>query len=106
MQVFTPGWETTQSVTNAVAATAAVEAPDNARSVLLTNTSTTARVQVMMTYYPAGIPDAGIEPTLTTGLAIQPSGQIRVGLPSGKKVFRTIATAADGTIQLMFGEGG
>lgn len=107
MQVFTPAWNSTIAVTNAATATAAVELPFNARSVLLTNTSATARVHVLITSYPSGIiTGSGDAPTLTTGVPILPSGQIRVGLVNGAKVIRTIATAADGTILLTPGEGG
>lgn len=106
MQVFTPSWVSTVAVTNAATATAAVEPPDNARSVLITNTSATARVHLMLTYYPDGIAGAGTAPTTSNGVPVLPGQQIRVGLPAGKKVLRTIATAADGSTFLTFGEGG
>lgn len=107
MQVFTPGWNGTIAVTNAALATAAVAIPFNARSILITNTSTTARVHLLMTYYPDGIiSGSGDAPTTTTGLPVLPGGQIRVGVPNGAKVIRTIATAADGTTLITPGEGG
>lgn len=107
MQVFTPGWNSTIAVTNSATATAAVQIPINARSVLITNTSLTARVHLLLTYYPDGIiSGSGDAPTTSTGLPVLPGQQIRVGLPSGRKVIRTIATAADGTTFLTAGEGG
>lgn len=107
MQVFTPGWYDTIAVTNAATATAAVEIPFNARSVLITNTSLTARVHLLLTYYPDGIiSGSGNAPTISTGLPVLPGQQIRVGLRNGAKVIRTIATAADGTTFLTPGEGG
>lgn len=104
--VFDPAWNRTTAVTNATSATAAVSIPDSASSVLLTNTSTTARVHVTMTYYPDGVIGAGAAPTTSTGLPIMPGAQIRVKLPIGAKVLRTIATAADGTIFITPGRGG
>ena len=107
MQVFTPGWNSTIAVTNAATATAAVQIPINARSLLVTNTSLTARVHLLLTYYPDGIiSGSGDAPTTSTGLPVLPGQQIRVGLPNGAKVIRTIATAADGTTFLTAGEGG
>lgn len=107
MQVFTPSWADTVSVTNAATATAAVTLPFNARSVLITNTSTTARVHLMLTYYPDGIiSGSGDAPTTSNGLPVLPGQQIRVGLRNGAKVLRTIATAADGNTILTYGEGG
>lgn len=105
-KVFTPSWTSTAAVTNAITATAAVEAPFNARTVLITNTSATARVHLMMTYYPDGIiSGSGDAPTTSTGVPVLPNQQIRIGLPNGQKVLRTIATAADGSTFLTFGEG-
>jgi len=103
---FAPAWGSTTIVTNAVAATAAVVLPKECQQVLLTNTSTTARVHVMVTPYldEATVP-TGTAPTTSTGLAILPSGQIRVTVGPGLKVIRTIATAADGTIQILPGNG-
>lgn len=107
MQVYTPAWNSTIAVSNAATATAAVEIPFNARSVLITNTSLTARVHLLVTYYPDGIiSGSGDAPTTSTGLPVLPGQQIRVGVPNGRKVIRTIATAADGTTFLTPGEGG
>jgi hypothetical protein len=105
--VFDPAWNRTTAVTNAIAATAAVSIPDSASAVLITNTSTSARVHITMTYYPDGIiSGSGTAPTTTTGLPIQPGGQIRVALPIGAKVLRTIATVADGITFITPGRGG
>ena len=105
--VFDPAWNTTTAVTNSASATAAVAMPHSASSVLITNTSTTARVHISMTYYPNGIiSGSGTAPTTTGFLPVMPGGQIRVALPIGTKVLRTIATAADGTTFLTPGRGG
>lgn len=103
---FAPAWGSTTSVTNAVAATAAVVLPKECQQVLLTNTSASARVHVYVTPYldEATVP-TGTAPTTSTGLAILPSGQIRITVGPGCKVIRTIATAADGTIQILPGNG-
>lgn len=106
MRVFTPAWGSATSVSNSAAATAAVTLPFDSDSVLLTNTSATARTHVMMTYYPDGVIGAGTAPTTSTGIPILPSQQIRVAVPIGAKVLRTIATAADGNIIINPGKGG
>ena len=103
---FAPAWGGTTSVTNAVAATAAVVLPKECQQVLLTNTSASARVHVMVTPYlnEATVP-TGTTVTTSTGLPIQPSGQIRITVGPGLKVIRTIATAADGSIIITPGNG-
>jgi hypothetical protein len=105
-QVFTPGWGSEFSVTNATSATAAVNLPATCREVALTNTSATATVHVFVTNYDGVTAPAGTAPTLTTGLPILPSQQIRVGVGVGNKVIRTIATAANGTLMVNPGNGG
>jgi hypothetical protein len=104
--VFDPAWQETISVSNSASATVAVSLPTYASSILLTNTSSTARVHVAVTGYPDGIAGAGTAPTTSTGLPILPGGQIRVAVPRGTKVIRTIATAADGLILITPGRGG
>ena len=105
-QVFNPAWGSTTNVTNAATATTAVVLPDNCREVLLTNTSATARVHVAVTYnYDANFP-TGIAPDTNSGLPILPGGQIRIGVGMGRKVIRTIATAADGNLIITPGNGG
>lgn len=103
---FNPAWGGTTAVTNATSATAAVALPKDCQQVLLTNTSTTARVHVLVTtYQDESSPPTGTAPTTSTGLPILPSGQIRVTVGPGLKVIRTIATAADGTILITPGNG-
>jgi len=103
---FKPDWANTTSVTNAVAATAAVVLPKDCSQVVITNTSTTAVVQIMLTdYFQEGSPPTGTAPTTTTGLAILPNSQIRITVGNGYKLLRTIATAADGTTQITPGNG-
>lgn len=104
--VFAPGWGSTVTVTNATSATAAVVLPANAQEVLLTNTSSSARVHVYVTTYEGATAPTGVEPTTSTGLPILPGQQIRVRVGSYNKVIRTIATAADGEIIITPGNGG
>lgn len=98
--VFTPAWGSTQSINNDTAATAAVVLPKQCTAVLLTNTSTTARVHVMLTdYFSEGdVLPTGTAPTTTTGLPILPNDQIAVYVGQELAVIRTIATAADGAL--------
>jgi hypothetical protein len=103
---FAPDWGSTTSVTNAIAATAAVVLPKNSQAVVLTNTSSTARVHVMVTtYFDESTVPTGTAPTTSTGLPILPNSQIRVTVGPGNKVIRTIATAADGVILITPGDG-
>lgn len=103
---FKPDWANTTSVTNAVAATAAVAIPKDCYQVVLTNTSETARVHVMMTNYAQeGNLPTGTAPTTTTGLPVMPGSQIRVSVGIGYKLLRTIATAADGLLLITPGNG-
>lgn len=105
-QVFVPGWGSATSVTNATSATPAVDLPTTCREVVLTNTSTTARVHVAVTNYQSATVPAGDAPTTSTGFPVLPGQQVRIGVGVGQKVIRTIATAADGTIQINPGNGG
>lgn len=103
---FQPAWGNTTSVTNAVAATAAVVLPKSCNQVLLTNTSASARVHVAVTVYnDESAPPTGTAPTTTSGLPILPGGQIRVTVGANCKLIRTIATAADGLILITPGNG-
>jgi hypothetical protein len=106
MQIFGPSWGGTTTVTNATSATAAIVLPTNAQEVLLTNTSTTARVHVMLTTYTGATAPTGDAPTTSTGLPVLPGQQIRVRVGPQGKVIRTIATAADGEIIITPGNGG
>lgn len=106
-RIFAPAWGSTVSVTNATSATAAVVLPKSCDQVMLTNTSSTARVHVMVTLYlDEGAVPTGEAPTTGTGLPVQPGAQIRVTVGPGCKVIRTIATAADGNIIITPGNGG
>lgn len=104
-RAFQPAWGATTSVTNATSATAAVVLPKTCDQVLLTNTSTTARVHVIVTTYldESSVP-TGTAPTTSTGLAILPNSQIRVTVGPNCKLIRTIATAADGVILITPGD--
>ena len=104
--VFSPGFAGTISVTNATAATAAAELPSGAETIALTNTSSTARVHVFVTPYDGATAPTGTAPTLTNGMPVLPSQQIRIKVGKGPKVIRTIATAADGAILITPGNGG
>ncbi len=104
--VFSPTWGATTSVTNATSATAAVSLPKGADQLVLTNTSTTASVNIMLTTFnDEGTPPTGTAPTTSTGLKILPASQIRIHVGFGFKVIRTIASAADGVIELTPGRG-
>lgn len=104
--VFSPAWGRTTSVTNAVAATAAVVLPKTSDEVALSNTSPTAIVYVMITPYldEATVP-TGTAPTPTTGFPILPSAQVRLHVGPGLKVIRTIASAVSGEIIITPGVG-
>jgi len=103
---FKPDWANTTSVTNAVAATAAVALPKDCSQVVLTNTSGSARVHVMLTdYYLEGTVPTGTAPTTTSGMVIMPGSQIRLTVGNGYKLLRTIATAADGLTLITPGNG-
>lgn len=103
---FAPAEGKTTTVANATSATAAVELPQNCDTVVLTNSSLTAIVFVRVTYYGSDSDTAtGTAPTATTDLPILPSQQIRRYLGPGRKVIRTIASAADGNIYITPGSG-
>lgn len=103
---FAPAWGATTSVTNAIAATAAVVLPKSCEQVVLTNTSTTARVHVMVTpYLDEGTVPTGDTVTTSTGFPVMPGQQVRVTVGQGCKVIRTIATAADAAILITPGTG-
>ncbi len=105
--VFTPAWGSTTSVANSASATAAVDLPFSCSEIALTNTSTTARVHVIVTPYNNTVTaPTGTAPTTSTGMPILPGKQIRIRVGKGNKVIRTIATAADGNIIITPGNGG
>lgn len=103
--IFSPAWGSTQSIANALAATAATLLPRNASSLILTNTSATARTHVLVTYYQTDSDAAaavsgggGDAPTTSTGVPILPNQQVTIYYGPGPAVIRTIATLADGNI--------
>lgn len=103
---FSPSWGSTTEVTNAISATAAVVLPKDRDCVVLTNTSSTARVHVYVTpYLDESTVPTGTAPTTSTGLPILPGQQIRIYVGPGLKVIRTIATAADGFLFITPGSG-
>lgn len=104
--VFSPSWTNTISVNNATSATAAVALPEDCTQIVLTNTSTTAIANVMVTWYRSTSETmTGLAPSTTTGLPVLPQQQIRVAVLWGSKVIRTIASAADGAIIVTPGRG-
>jgi hypothetical protein len=97
---FSPAWNSTIEITNAIASAAAVALPKNANALLLTNTSATARAHVALTSYQSegdALP-TGTAPTTSIGLPILPNQQIVVYVGQSLKVIRAIATAADGVL--------
>lgn len=103
---FAPSWGSTTVVANAVAATAAVNLPVSAEQVVLTNTSLTATTFVRVTpYLDQGTVPTGDAPTTTQGMPVLPGQQIRITVGPGPKVIRTIASAADGNIIIVPGNG-
>lgn len=105
-QIFNPAWGSSTAVVNTGAATAAVDLPQTAQEVALTNTSATARVHVYVTPYQGVTPPTGTAPTTSNGMPVLPGQQIRVRVGAGSKVIRTISTAADGLIIITPGNGG
>jgi len=96
---FNPAWGSTTNITNATSATAALVLPKNCDTVVLTNTSATARVHVMLTTFAneATVP-TGTAPTTNDGLPILPGAQIVIEVGRNLNLIRTIATAADGNL--------
>lgn len=105
-RAFEPAWGDATSVSNATSATAAVVLPKTCQQVVLTNKSSSATVNVMLTrYLDESDPPTGTAPTTSSGLAVLPSSQIRITVGPGHKLLRTIASAADGTIEILPGNG-
>jgi hypothetical protein len=105
-QVFSPGWGAQTVVTNATSATAAVDLPVTCREIALTNTSETADVFVFVTPYEGATVPAGVVPTAANGFPVLARQQVRIGVGLGRKVIRTIASTADGSIYITPGNGG
>lgn len=107
MRAFSPAWGSTTSASNATSATVAVVLPKDCDTVLLTNTSGTARTHVYVTgYLDESSAPTGTAPTTSTGVAILPNSQRVIYVGPGLKVIRTIATAADGNIIITPGHDG
>lgn len=104
--VFNPAWTRSTVVTNAVAATAAVNLPPTCQEIALYNTSATALTVVAVTSYEGVETPTGTAPTLTSGFPVPPGQLVRVRVGAGPKVIRTIASAADGNIWIVPGNGG
>lgn len=103
---FAPAEGKTTTVANATSATAAVEIPASCDTVVLTNSSLTAITFVRVTSYGSDSDTAtGVAPTATTDFPILPASQIRRYVGPGRKVIRTIASAADGNIYITPGSG-
>lgn len=99
--IFSPAWNSTINIVNAVAATTAVQIPKNCNALLLTNTSLTARAHINLTFYQSegGALPTGTAPTTSDSLPILPNQQIYVYVgQGGPAVIRAIATAADGAL--------
>jgi len=105
-QVFNPAWGAQTVVSNSLTATAAVDLPATCREIALSNTSATAIAYVYVTPYDGVTVPAGIEPTVSNAFPVLPLSQIRIGVGIGRKVIRTIASAADGSIIISPGNGG
>lgn len=101
---FAPAWGKGSVVANATSATAAVELPESCEQVALYNTSSSALTVVYVTQY-SGTSPTGTAPTTTLGMPIPPASMIRLTVGTGKKVIRTIASAADGNIWIVPGNG-
>lgn len=98
--VFSPAFNSTINIVNAIASATGVALPKNCNALLLTNTSATARAHVNVTpYFSEGdVLPAGIAPTTSDSLPILPNQQIVVYVGPGLNVIRAIATAADGNL--------
>lgn len=101
---FAPAWGKASVVANATSATAAVVLPESCEQVALYNTSSAALTIVYVTQYSGAAP-TGIAPTATSGMPVPPGQMIRLTVGAGKKVIRTIASAADGNIWIVPGNG-
>jgi hypothetical protein len=97
-RAFTPaiGTGTTTAWNNSATADTARQIPENCEEVVLSNTSLTARVHFLVTWYTGTTVPTGDAPTLTTGIMVLPNSQIEIGVGPGKKVVRAIASVADG----------
>lgn len=98
---FTPAQGGSNAVNNSGTATAAVELPKDCDGLYLANTSATATAYFRVTTYAGPTAGAGEAPTVALDMAVLPSREIFVGVAKGvTKVIRTIASAADGKLQI------
>lgn len=104
---FDPGLNNTIEQANATSS-AGGSLPDSAQTVLLTNTSTTATVYwaSAAVFEDNNMPNVVVPSGATRGgMPVRPGAQIRVSVPSGRKQYRTIASAADGSLLITPGKG-
>lgn len=105
---FDPGINETIVQTNALAS-AGGTLPESANVVALRNTSATATAYFVCTpMYPESAAVAAVVPVSGTAgsFPVPPGGQfIRISVPEGPKAYRTIATAADGALEIVPGRG-
>jgi hypothetical protein len=107
-QVFTPAWNAVP-IANSATATAQVALPSSCFEVALYNSSATALTVVRVTSYEGAVPPVdGTEnaPTMSLGFPVPPGQLIRLRVGAGNKIIRTIASAADGNIWVIPGNGG
>lgn len=96
----------TITVTNSASATATRALPYDCDGIALSNSSSTATAFIRVTYYNSAVEAAaavsgntGTAPTVTADFPILPGAQLVRYVQKGKhKVFRTIASAADGNL--------
>lgn len=107
-QVFAPSWDAVP-IANSATATAQVVLPVSAQEVALYNSSATALTVVRVTTYLDSTPPADAAanaPTMSLGFPVPPGQLIRLRVGPGNKFIRTIASAADGNIWIIPGNGG
>lgn len=108
IQPFDPGINQTILQANA-AASAGGAIPDSANTVALRNTSATATAYFVCTpIFDGTAPAAAVIPTtggVRGSLSVAPGERIRISVPEGPKAYRTIASAADGALEITPGRG-
>jgi hypothetical protein len=107
MTPFDPGLNQTISQANATSS-AGGSLPDDCTQVALTNTSATATAYFVCTQaqgseaaIAAAVPSGGTR----GGFPVLPGQQVRITVPAGPKLYRTIASAADGALLITPGRG-
>lgn len=108
MTPFNPGENNTIAQANATSS-AGGSLPDWASQVVLTNTSTTATARFVCRTLnsPADAGPTAVVPSGSTlgSMPILPGQQIRITVAKGPKKYATIASAADGALEITPGEG-